>query len=56
MVEITKTISKTVNVSINVKWLLSEAEPTTPPTGYVRETTLDIDLGVLGKLWAYIEE
>lgn len=46
--------TKTVNVTVtlNFKWIPAETEPTTP-TGYTRTPELDINLGDLGKLWAY---
>lgn len=55
MVEIDKTIIKTVETSTNVKWILSPTG-TVPsdPTGYARDSSLDIDLGALGTLYAFI--
>lgn len=54
MGDIDKTISesKTVTVTLAIKWKLADTEPTAP-TDYIRYVDLDIDLGQLGKLWAF---
>lgn len=52
MVEIDKTVTATATVNVNIKWILADTEPTAP-AGYVRYSDLDIDLGQLGKLWAF---
>jgi len=50
--EIDKTVTATATVTVNLKWILSDTEPTAPE-GYTRYPDLDIDLGQLGKLWAF---
>jgi len=45
-----KTIS--VTETIKFKWILSATEPT-PPEGFERFPDLDLDIGVLGKYWAF---
>jgi len=52
--DIDKTISEseTVTVTLNIKWQLADSEPAAP-TDYIRYADLDIDLGQLGKLWAF---
>ncbi len=54
MGEINKTVSVSVQATaaLNIKWILADTEPVIP-TDYGRFTSLDIDLGQLGKLWAY---
>jgi len=52
MVEIEKTLKAAV--TINIKWILSDAEPTVP-TDYTRMPELDIALGQLGTLWAFVK-
>lgn len=54
MTEIDKstTIEVTATKTINVKWILEDTEPTAP-AGYTRMSEFDIDLGALGKLWAF---
>lgn len=51
----TTTIQVTATKTLNIKWILADTQPTTPPTGYARLSDLDIALGVLGTLWAYVE-
>jgi hypothetical protein len=51
--EITTTKTVTVTSTYSFKWIPSTAEPPTPE-GYERAPELDINLGDLGKLWAYI--
>jgi len=50
--EINKTITATVDVTVEVKWILATAEPTAPE-GYERYADLDINLGELGTLYAF---
>ena len=52
MGEIDKTVAATATVEVKIKWILADSEPTAPE-GYVRYPDLDIDLGQLGKLWAF---
>ena len=52
MGEINKTVTATVDVTIDVKWILATEEPTTPE-GYERYPDLDINLGELGTLYAF---
>ncbi|MCJ7635663.1 hypothetical protein MUP77_25135 [Candidatus Bathyarchaeota archaeon] len=56
MGEINKQFVQTKNVAITTdfKWIPAETEPTAP-AGYVRTTELDIDLGEIGKLFAYVK-
>lgn len=56
MVEINKQFvqSKTVVITTDFKWIPAETEPTAP-TGYVRTPELDIDLGEVGKLFAFVK-
>lgn len=56
MGEINKQFIQTKNVAITTdfKWIPAEAEPTAP-TGYVRTPELDINLGELGKLFAFVK-
>jgi hypothetical protein len=49
----TKDITTTITTTFNFKWIQAATEPTTPE-GYTRAPELDINLGDLGKLWAYI--
>ena len=56
MVEIDKTVTKTVNVTAEIKWILAATEPSSAPTGYSRAITLDISLGALGTLYAYMKD
>ncbi len=46
--------SRNVAVTTDFKWISAETEPTAP-TGYVRTPELDIDLGELGKLFAFVK-
>jgi hypothetical protein len=46
--------SKNVIVTTDFKWITAETEPTTP-TGYARTAELDIDLGEIGKLFAFVK-
>jgi hypothetical protein len=55
MVEINKTITKELTVTVDVKWIHASTAPTTPD-GYIRADTLDISLGALGTLFAFIKE
>jgi len=49
----TTEISATAEVSVAIKWILAKTEPTEVPEGFTRFVELDIDLGQLGKLFAY---
>lgn len=51
MVEINRTA--TFQAAVDVKWILADNEPSTPPTGYERFAAFDIPLGALGTLWAF---
>lgn len=54
MVEIDKTITKTMTATTQIKWILSDTGIVpVAPTGYTRDASLDIDLGVLGTLYAF---
>ena len=55
MVEINKTVTKSVTtyMTTNFKWISGETEPVTP-VDYTRTSELDIDLGVMGKLWGFM--
>lgn len=46
--------SKNVAITTDFKWIPAETEPTAP-AGYVRTAELDIDLGELGKLFAFVK-
>jgi hypothetical protein len=46
--------SKNVNITTDFKWIPAETEPTAP-VGYVRTPELDIDLGEIGKLFAFVK-
>jgi hypothetical protein len=46
--------SKNVAITTDFKWIPAETEPTAP-AGYVRTPELDINLGEIGKLWAYVK-
>jgi hypothetical protein len=48
------TAAKTVTYTFSFKWIMATAEPTAPE-GYTRAPELDINLGDLGKLWAYLK-
>jgi hypothetical protein len=52
--DIDKTLTQmaTATVTISIKWKLADTEPAVPE-GYLRFSTFDIDLGQLGKLWAF---
>ena len=52
--EITTTKTVTVTSTYSFKWIMATAEPATPE-GYTRAPELDINLGDLGKLWAYLK-
>lgn len=60
MSEINKSLTKAVvttvsaDVTTNLKWILAATEPTTP-TGFARAPELDINLGIVGKFWAFIQ-
>ena len=58
MVEIDKSITKgvqtTVSITTDFKWIGGETEPTTPE-GYVRASELDLDFGIMGKLWGFVK-
>jgi len=56
VVEIDKTIAITVTTNAVFKWILGSEEPTTVPEGYTRSAALDIDLGALGILYAYVKD
>lgn len=47
-------VAKNVAITTDFKWIPAETEPTAP-TGYARTPELDIDLGEIGKLWAYVK-
>lgn len=51
----TTTIQGVVSKTLNIKWVLADTVPATAPTGCTRLSDLDIALGVLGTLWAYIQ-
>ena len=55
MVEINKSasVAKEVVVTTDFKWISGETEPVTP-VDYTRTSELDIDLGVMGKLWGFM--
>lgn len=55
MVEIDKTITKSVDVTLDIKWILATTEPTAP-SGYSRYSLLDIELGALGTLFAFLKD
>jgi hypothetical protein len=55
MVEINKSITKQVDVTINLKWIFATVEPETP-TGYYRAVDLDISFGTFGTLYGFIEQ
>jgi len=55
MVEINKTITKQFTVTIDIKLIQADTEPTAPD-GYTRATNLDIPLGALGTLFAFIKD
>jgi hypothetical protein len=50
----TKDVTTTVTTTFDFKWIQATTEPTTPE-GYTRCPELDINLGDLGKLWAFIK-
>jgi hypothetical protein len=52
--EITTTKTVTVTSTYSFKWIQSTTEPAAPE-GYERAPELDINLGDLGKLWAYLK-
>ena len=54
--EINKSLTKTISadIAVNLKWILSEAEPTAPE-GFERVPEFDIDIGIAGKWWAFIQ-
>lgn len=54
--EINKSITRQEQVAVttNFKWISSDTEPETP-TGYERALELDLDFGLLGKLWGFVE-
>jgi len=49
-----KTVTITMKEKIKIKWIRSDTEPA-PPEGYERLPELDLDFGVLGKYWAFLE-
>jgi len=46
--------SKNVAITTDFKWIPAETEPTAP-AGYVRTPELDINLGELGLLFAFVK-
>ncbi len=54
--EINKSISgqAQVTVTTNFKWISGKTEPEIPE-GYTRAPEIDLDLGVLGKLWGFVK-
>ena len=54
MVEVNKTVTITVQATTAFKWISGETVPDTP-TGYIRATELDLDFGILGKLWGFLK-
>jgi hypothetical protein len=48
------TTAKTVTFAYSFKWIQATTEPSAPE-GYSRAPELDIDLGDLGKLWAFLK-
>ncbi len=56
MTEVNKSIttSAQVNVTTDFKWIEGEIEPETPE-GYTRVPELDLDFGIMGKLWGFIK-
>jgi hypothetical protein len=45
-------ITVTASRTFDFKWISGDTEPATP-AGYVRASELDINLGDLGRLWAF---
>lgn len=51
---VTKNLDVPVTVAVDAKWISSVDEPALP-TGYTRAVELDIDLGIIGKWWAFLK-
>ena len=41
-------------VTTNFKWVEGETEPESP-VGYTRSPELDLDFGIMGKLWGFMK-
>lgn len=50
----THTLTATKDVTVNYQFILADTEPTAPD-GYTHVPELDIDLGQVGTLWAFVE-
>jgi len=54
VVEVDKSVTKTLELTVDLKWIDGETEPESPE-GYVRTPEFDIDLGLFGHWWAFMK-